>query len=60
MRADLSSDDLHGEALSGLKVRDGTGFKTVMGDVALPAGGKYYFVLKIVQGSLIKIGITSL
>lgn len=51
--------EFHREALTSIKVRDGSGFKTVMGDVALPAGGKYFFVFKIVQGTLIKIGVTS-
>jgi hypothetical protein len=42
-----------------LKVRDGSGFKSVIGDTAMAAGGKYFFVFKIVQGSLIKIGVTT-
>jgi len=36
------------ETLTGFKVRDGSGFKSVMGDIALPAGGKYFFLFKIV------------
>lgn len=45
------------ESQTTVRVRDGTGFKTVIGDVPLVAGGKYFFKVKINNGSLIKIGV---
>jgi len=37
---------------------NGTGFKSVVGEAVLNSGGKYYFVVRILKGTLIKIGIT--
>jgi hypothetical protein len=54
-----SLNDFQTDSLTNVKVRDGSGFKTVLGDITLSSGGKYYFVLKIVSGSLFKIGISS-
>jgi len=48
---------IHRESVTDVRVRDGTGFKTVLGDVQMPAGGRYLFQVKIMQGSLIKIGV---
>lgn len=48
-----------GQSLTSVKVRDGSGFKTVLGDALLPAGGKYFYQVQIKQGSLIKIGFAA-
>ena len=51
-------DGWRAESLTRVRITNGTGFKSVVGNVALSPGGKYYFVVRILKGSLIKIGIT--
>lgn len=41
-----------------MEVKDGTGFKTVLGDTAMEQGGRYYFQVLIKHGSLVKIGVS--
>jgi hypothetical protein len=53
-------DNWHSESLTRVRVTNGNGFKTVVGDVMLNSGGKYYFVVRIIRGTLIKIGISKL
>ena len=50
---------LERDSLTTIYCREGSGFKTVLGDIMLPAGGKYFFLMRVVKGALIKIGITS-
>lgn len=59
VRESQSLFGFHQEALTGIKVRVGTGFKTVLGGTPLTAGGKYYFAVKVLEGSRIKIGVAS-
>ena len=51
-------DSWRSESLTRVKITNGTGFKSVVGNAVLAPGGKYYFVVRILKGSLIKIGIT--
>ena len=51
-------DSWRSESLTRVRITNGTGFKTVVGNAVFTPGGKYYFVVRILKGSLIKIGIT--
>jgi hypothetical protein len=44
--------------LTHVKVKDGSGFKTVVGDTPMTPGGRYFFQVQIHKGILIKIGVT--
>lgn len=39
-------------------VSEGSGFKSVVGNLAFTEGNKYYFEIYVIKGSLIKIGVT--
>lgn len=41
-----------------VRVTEGSGFKTVLGNMAFKPGGKYYFEVFIIKGNLIKIGVS--
>lgn len=47
----LSNDNLQ------VAVKDGEGFKTVLGDYCFEAGNKYYFEIYLVKTQMIKIGV---
>ena len=54
----LDRESWRSESLTRVKITNGTGFKSIVGNAVFSPGGKYYFVVRILRGSLIKIGIT--
>lgn len=56
-KVDLAPDSIYSDSSTEIIVRDGKGFKSVFGDIELQSGGKYFYQVKLVQGSLMKIGI---
>ncbi|TNV76303.1 hypothetical protein FGO68_gene7058 [Halteria grandinella] len=52
----ISGQDGSGQP-SMVKVKDGAGFKSAFGTQAMVRGGRYFFQVKLVHGTLMKVGI---